>query len=311
LHWPERDYSVIRHLAFTGLAILALGGCHGARAPEEFGPLAEEFVYSTLEFSPVSPRPPPGCTSAPARTWTRCSTISARKRSRRSALLPRLPGAAAKLNSAAWGCRDRVDYGIVLDQIERGRSWSWTHPKLPAQPYPVVDIRRERDVLALRPDTPAPVRMRHIVARLEKLPAFLLPQAATCRIRRHLDPGRPRRERRQHRSDRPHHSRRRSQRVARRLRSRGARLWRPCAPFAGWLKSDLKPASEDAWRLGRTTTGRSSAGAGTQRTPDQCWQRRRRTSAPCGAVLELAGRSTGTGFPSTARTPTPVPLLLD
>jgi uncharacterized protein (DUF885 family) len=281
--------------------MLALGGCHGARAPEEFGPLAEEFVYSTLEFSPVSATAA-GCHQRPGKNLDEMlddfspEALEAQRRFYRG-FQERL----AKLNSAAWGAEDRVDYGIVLDQIELAlleldHIQSYRH-------NPTLYVESAGNAMFspyVLEYAPAPVRMRHIVARLEKLPAFL----ATAR--RNLQDSPPiwtqvALDENAGNIELIDHTIRAA--VPSALRAAYDRAAAPALEalraFAGWLKSDLKPASEDAWRLGPDNyREKFRLVLGTQRTPDQVLAA---AEADLGAVrarmLELAGPLHRNWFP--------------
>jgi uncharacterized protein (DUF885 family) len=284
---------VIRHLALTGLALLALSGCHSAHAPEDFGPLAEEFVYSTLEFSPVSATAA-GYHQRPGKNLDEMlddfspEALEAQRR-----FYYGFRERLGKLNPAGWGAEDRADYGIVLDQIELAlleldHVRSYRH-------NPTLYVESAGNAMFspyVLEYAPAPVRMRHITARLEKLPSFLVT------ARRNLEDSPPiwtqvALDENAGNIELIDHTIRAA--VPSSLRGAYGRAAAPALEalraFGAWLKSDLKPASEDAWRLGPDKyREKFRLVLGTERTPDQVLEA---AEADLGAVrarmLELAG----------------------
>jgi uncharacterized protein (DUF885 family) len=262
----------MRHLALAGLAMLALSGCHREPAPEAFGPLAEEFVYSTLDFSPVSATAA-GYHQRPGKNFDEMlDDFGPAALDLQRGFYRRFQERLSKLNPARLGDEDRADYGILRDQIalallDLDHIRGYRHnPTLYVES--VGNAMFSPYVLEY---APAPARMRHIVARLRKLPAFL----ATARSNLEDSP--------------PiwtqvalAENAGNIELIDRTIRAAVPPALRPAydraaAPaldslraFAAWLKSGLKPASEDAWRLGPDNYRQKfRLVLGSDRTPDQ------------------------------------------
>ncbi len=169
--------------SFSILFLLALAclGCRQRHRPESFPQLAEEFVYTTLSFSPA------GATSAGYHLHKDPKTGAERKLDE---MLDDLSPAgidqqrrfyqssrerlAREIQPERLSPDDRADYDILTDQISLGlldldEIQSYRH-------NPTLYVELIGNALFgphVLDYAPKAERVRHIIARMEKIPAFL------------------------------------------------------------------------------------------------------------------------------------------
>lgn len=252
--------------------MLSLTGCEPAREPETFGPLAEEFVYSALAFSPVAATAAGYHEHRGNRLDELLDDFSPAALEQQRQFYRGFQQLLSTLNPARWGVEDRADYDIVrgqivlalleLDDIRNYRHNPTLYVELAGNalfsPY-VLDY------------APREERMRHIVARLAKLPAFLeqarrnladSPEIWT-KVAIEENAGNVGLIDQTIRAEVPEGLRPAYDRAA------GPAI-EALRGFSAWLKSDLKPASDDAWRLGAEKyQAKFRYVLGTDRTPAQ------------------------------------------
>jgi len=156
------------------VAVMIASGC-GPRRPEAFSQLAEEFVYGSLALSPV------GATAAGyhehkgVRLDEMLDDLSPagieRQRNFYREFRRRL---TTGVRAGDLPADDRADYDILADQIALGlleldEIQNWRH-----NPTLYVELIGNALFLPHVLDyAPRPQRVRHIIARMEKIPAFL------------------------------------------------------------------------------------------------------------------------------------------
>ena len=163
------------------------------------------------------PRPPrPVCTSTRARTSTRCWTISARRTSPGSARSTR--SSATHLGESQTGQltrEDRADLAIMQDQIALNLlDLNEIHSHLHSPQLYVETLGNALFAPYVLEYAPKPERIRHIMARLQKVPLYL-DQASTNLVAAagRLDPGGDRRKPGQHQPGGQGNPRRRVRRI--------------------------------------------------------------------------------------------------
>src|SRR5580698_4814539 len=168
-----RIIRAMRFIVFAPLLLIAITGC-SKKPPPEFGKLAEEFVYKTLSFSPVSASGQ-GLHKYNGEDFDRelddlSSAAIQKQRDYYNDLRKRMQA----LDKASLSPEDRADYDIVDTQIglalfDIDIAQSWKH-----SPQSYVELLGSAlfnpYVLEY---APLPERFEHVVARLGKIPAFV------------------------------------------------------------------------------------------------------------------------------------------
>ena len=283
----------MRYATLAGLLVLSLSGCNKAREPEAFGPLAEEFVYSTLEFSPVSATAA-GCHQRSGKNLDEMlDDFSPAALEGQRQFYRGFQERLSKLNPAQWSAEDRADYEIVRDQIslallELDGIRVYRH-------NPTVYVELAGNALFspyVLQYAPLQARLRQIIARLEKLPAFLEQAKRNLvdspgiwtRVAIEENAGNVSLIDRTIRAAVPEDLRARYDRAA------GPAI-QALLGFSAWLKSELRPAAEDAWRLGpESYRAKFRYLLGADRTPEQVLEAAEADlKAVRARMLELAG----------------------
>jgi uncharacterized protein (DUF885 family) len=164
----------MRCFAVIILASLAAAGCSQKAPTQDFGKVADDFVYTTLSFSPVGASGQ-GLHSYQGQDFdTALDDVSPqainKQRDYYIGLHKRLEG----LDKASLNAEDRADYDIIDSQIglaifDSDIAQSWRHsPQTYVEllgsalfnPF-VLDYASKQD------------RYRHIIARLQKIPRFI------------------------------------------------------------------------------------------------------------------------------------------
>jgi uncharacterized protein (DUF885 family) len=160
-------------LAPSAVLVLTLGGCARRAGPESFPQLAEEFVYTGLSLSPVAATAVGYHEHGGMRLDEMLDDFSPaginRQRRFYTAFRERLTRRAEKLSPD-----DRADYDIILDQISLGlleldEIQNYRH-------NPTVYVDRVGSALFtphVLDYAPKAQRLRHIMARMEKITGFL------------------------------------------------------------------------------------------------------------------------------------------
>ena len=162
----------VKHLCLVVLLFALLAGC-GAPAPS-FDSLAEDFVFGTLALSPV------GATQVGYHQHKGVSLdealddFSPQGIAKQREFYADFNNRLAKLDAAALNAEQRVDLQIMKDQITLGlleldRIQSYRH-------NPTVYVELIGNALFnpfVLEYAPKPQRIRHIIARIGKIPALL------------------------------------------------------------------------------------------------------------------------------------------
>ena len=173
---------LIHFLIAAGLAAvwLAPAGCSKPKVTESFAPLAEEFVYSSLALSPVGAtgvgyhvhKDP--TTGADLKLDEMLDDYSAPGIEQQRKFYTGFRDRLSKLDAQLLAPEDRADYDIFQDQIalnllELDEIQNYRH-------NPTVYVELVGNALFsphILEYAPKNVRLRHIIARMEKIPAFL------------------------------------------------------------------------------------------------------------------------------------------
>ena len=262
----------MKRAALIAILLLALCGCEATQDPPGFGTLAGEFVYTALAFSPVN------ATSAGYHQHQgqdldkMLDDFSPAALDRQRQFYRGFEERLKKLDPSRYGVEDRADYDIVRQQIalallELDRIQGYRH-----NPAMYVELAGNAlfspYVLAY---APIEERIRDITARLEKLPR-LLEQARSnladsppiwTKVAIEENAGNIGLIDKTIRAAVPEAMRADYDRAA-------APALDALRNFSAWLKSGLKPAPENAWRLGpEMYDSKFRYVLGTDRTPAQ------------------------------------------
>ena len=167
-HWVNMKYL----LALLPVAFLL--SCSPKQPQIPFSTFADEFVYTTLSFSPVSAAAQ-GLHSYKGENFdTELDDVSPRGVNRQRDFYTAFHRRLAALDANHLSPEDRADYDIIEDQIALGLfdldiAQTWRH-----SPQSYVELAGQAlfspYVLEY---APKPERAKHVIARLEKIPAFL------------------------------------------------------------------------------------------------------------------------------------------
>ncbi|HTA41074.1 MAG TPA: DUF885 domain-containing protein [Bryobacteraceae bacterium] len=154
------------------LLVVLTTGC--SRKPADFGPLAEEFVYKTLSFSPVTASGQ-GLHKYNGEDFDReLDDISMPAINKQRDYYIGLHQRMEALNKDSLSPEDRADYDIVDTQIalalfDNDIAQSWRH-----SPQSYVELLGSAlfNPFVLE-YAPKPERFEHIIARLQKIPVFV------------------------------------------------------------------------------------------------------------------------------------------
>src|SRR6202790_4943695 len=158
----------------TALIAMLMVGC-GARTPvASFDSLAEEFVYGTLALSPVSATQSGYHQHKGATLDEALDDYSAQGTAAQRQFYVDFRGRLDKWNTAGLSPEQRADFEIVSDQIALGLLELDTVQRYRHNPAVYVELIGNAlfNPLVLE-YAPKPQRVRHIIARLAKVPALL------------------------------------------------------------------------------------------------------------------------------------------
>lgn len=158
--------------ALGAAAFLALAGC-GARQPQELAPLADEFVYTTLAFSPVSSTAQGYHRHRGVELDSQLDDVSPKAVNEQRNFYSGFHKRLENLDRDRLSPEDRADYDIMQGQIalnlfdlDIAQTWR-TNPTF------YVELAGNAIFAPFVLEyAPLPDRMRHIIARLEKFPEF-------------------------------------------------------------------------------------------------------------------------------------------
>lgn len=154
--------------------VLLLMGC-GSRQPQEFVPLADEFVYATLAFSPVNATAQGYHRHRGVDLDSQLDDFSRRGINRQRDFYSEFHRRLEKIDRNQLSPEDRADYEIIQGQIalslfdlDIAQTWR-------TNPTSYVELAGEAIFAPFVLEyAPLPDRMRQIVARLDKFPALML-----------------------------------------------------------------------------------------------------------------------------------------
>ncbi len=157
------------------IAVLIFSWSAGlAMAQESFQKFAEEFVYGTLALSPISASGAGYHTHEGRNLDELLDDVGAAAQARGRALYAQFGERLKRIDAAKLSPEDRADYDIIADQIalallDYDKIQSYRH-----NPTSYVEALGTAlfNPLVLE-YAPKPKRMGHIIARLEKVPAYL------------------------------------------------------------------------------------------------------------------------------------------
>lgn len=262
----------MKSTAIIAILLIALCGCDPPVDRPSFGSLAEEFVYTTLAFSPVNATATGYHEHQGQDLDKMLDDFSPAALDRQRQFYRGFEERLKKIDPARYGVEDRADYDIVRQQIalallELDRIQSYRH-----NPTLYVELAGNAVFSPYMLDyAPLEERLKDVIARLEKFPA-LLEQA-----RNNLAGSPPiwtkvAIEENAGNIDLIDKTIRGA--VPQTLRADYDRAAGPALDalreFSTWLKQGLKPAPDDAWRLGPEAYGAKFRYVlGTDRTPAQ------------------------------------------
>ncbi len=262
----------MKTLAIVAILLVALCGCDPPANPPQFAGLAEEFVYTTLAFSPVNATAA-GYHQHQDRNLDRTlDDFSPAALDRQRQFYRGFEERLKRIDPARYRVEDRADYDIVRQQIalallELDRIQSYRH-----NPTLYVELAGNAVFSPyMLHYAPLEERLKDVIARLEKFPS-LLEQA-----RNNLADSPPiwtkvAIEENAGNIDLIDKTIRGA--VPQSLRADYDRAAKPALDalraFSAWLKQGLKSAPEDSWRLGPEMYGAKFRYVlGTDRTPAQ------------------------------------------
>jgi uncharacterized protein (DUF885 family) len=252
--------------------LLALCGCEAPRTPSGFNTLAGEFAYTALAFSPVNATAAGYHTHQGQDLDKLLDDFSPAALDRQRQFYQGFEERLKQLDPSQYGAEDRADYTIVRQQIalallELDRIQSYRHN--PAMYVELVGNALFTPYMLAY--APVEERIGDIIARLEKLPQ-LLDQARSnlvdsppvwTNVALEENAGNIVLIDKTIRAAVPETMRTDYNRAA-------APALDALRKFSAWLKTGLKPAPEDAWRLGRELyDSKFRYALGTDRTPAQ------------------------------------------
>ena len=162
-------------LAPSAVLALTLGGCAKRAGPESFPQLAEEFVYTGLSLSPIAATAAGYHQHGGVRLDEMLDDFSPAGINRQQRFYAAFPERLTRgVRAEKLSRDDRVDYDIILDQISLGllelnEIQSYRH-------NPTVYVELVGNALTtphVRDYAPKAQRLRHIMARMEKIAGFL------------------------------------------------------------------------------------------------------------------------------------------
>lgn len=164
----------MKKIVIAALALCGLIGCGGRQNPPNFGGMAEEFVYSTLAFSPVSATAAGYHQHQGVNLDELLDDLSPAAMERQREFYRGFRERLVTLDANALSPEDRADYDILNDQIalallELDRIQSCRH-------NPTLYVELVGNALFsphVLEYAPRQERLRHVIARLEKVPAFV------------------------------------------------------------------------------------------------------------------------------------------
>ncbi len=157
-----------------GAGLLIMTACSEHRPPEGFSPLAEEFVYTTLALSPVNATASGYHKHKDVKLDEMLDDLSPEGLERQRQFYRGFRERLGKVQPESLSPDDRADYDILSDQIALGlleldEIQGWRH-------NPTIYVELIGNAL-FNPQVldyaPKAERLRHIMARMEKIPAFL------------------------------------------------------------------------------------------------------------------------------------------
>jgi len=156
------------------ILLLALVGC-GSRQPQDLAPLTDEFVYTTLSFSPVNSTAQGYHQHRGVDLDSQLDDLSRQGISQQRNFYTDFHRRLAKLDRDKLSPEDRADYEIMQGQIalslfdmDIAQTWQ-TNPT-----YYVELAGNAVFAPFVLEYAPLPDRMRHIIARLSKFPMLML-----------------------------------------------------------------------------------------------------------------------------------------
>jgi uncharacterized protein (DUF885 family) len=262
----------MKSIALIAILLVALCGCEAPVDPPGFGPLAQEFVSTTLAFSPVNASATGYHEHQGQDLDKMLDDFSPTALDRQRQFYLGFEERLKKVDPAQYGVEDRADYDIVRQQIalallELDRIQSYRH-----NPALYVELAGSAVFSPYMLDyAPLEERLRDITARLEKMPG-LLSQARSnlvdappiwTKVAIEENEGNIGLIDKTIRAAVPQTMRADYDRAA-------APALDALRTFSMWLKQGLKAAPEDAWRLGPETYGAKFRYVlGASRTPAQ------------------------------------------
>ena len=155
---------------------LALSACSPSPAPESFSALSEEFVFGSLALSPVAATSTGYHQHKGQNLDSLLDDLSQPGLDRQRRFYQSFRDRLARVPLDQLSGDDRADYDILSDQIawsllELDEIQQWRH-------NPTIYVELIGTALFdphVLDYAPRPQRLRHIIARLEKIPAFLAP----------------------------------------------------------------------------------------------------------------------------------------
>ena len=160
--------------AFGGCALLlVLAGC-GSRQPQSLTPLADEFVYTTLAFSPVNSTAQGYHQHRGKDLDSQLDDFSQQAISEQRNFYSGFHQRLEKIDKNSLSPEDRADYDIMkgqiaLSQFDLDLALTWRR-----SPTMYVELAGSAIFAPFVLEyAPLPDRMRHIIARLEKFPDLM------------------------------------------------------------------------------------------------------------------------------------------
>ncbi|MCU1258676.1 MAG: hypothetical protein JWO80_1561 [Bryobacterales bacterium] len=156
----------------VALALL-LTGCSANKQAVSFAPLEDEFVYTTLSFSPIDASAQGYHTHQGANLDTALDDLSRQAINRRRDFYSSFHQRLANVDVNRLPPEDRADYDIIQNELglalfDLDIAQTWNH-----NPTRYVELIGSALFNPYILDyAPKPERAKHIIARLEKVPAF-------------------------------------------------------------------------------------------------------------------------------------------
>jgi uncharacterized protein (DUF885 family) len=165
----------VRAARFTGAVglLLTMAACSGNRQAVPFGPLEDEFVYTTLSFSPINAAAQGYHAHNGASMDTAMDDLGRRAIDAQRKFYSNFHQRLALVDAGKLSPEDRADYDIIQDQLGLALfdlDIAQTRNRNPQMYVELIGAALFNPYILEY--APKAERAKHIMARLEKLPAF-------------------------------------------------------------------------------------------------------------------------------------------